>query len=196
MSSTQKTINNKTNTPLSNNTLEADTIIQLGHPTLRKIALPVQGILSDDTQQLINNMLHTVKIAGGVGIAAPQINNSKRIFIMCSKPNQRYPDAPLMEPTAIINPEILTMGHELEKDWEGCLSVPSLRGLVPRHTNIQVSYYDRHANKHNKELSGFIARIFQHEIDHLDGLTFIDRVESVKDLFSEEEWRKQFIKSS
>jgi peptide deformylase len=184
------------NTQKNTTTPEADNIIQLGHPTLRKVAEPIQDIMSEHTQQLINNMLHTVKVAGGVGIAAPQINSSNRVFIMCSKPNQRYPDAPLMEPTAILNPEILTAGSEFEKDWEGCLSVPSIRGLVSRHKYIQVSYYDRHATKHTKELSGFIARIFQHEIDHLDGLTFIDRVESVKDLFSEEEWRKQFINSN
>jgi len=100
-----------------------------------------------------------------------------------------------LEPTTTINPEILLTGDKLEKDWKGCLSVPLLRGLVPRYKNIEVSYYDAQANKHTKEFSGFIARIFQHEIDHLDGLTFIDRVESVKDLFSEEEWRKQFVKS-
>ncbi|WP_426358380.1 peptide deformylase [Pseudocolwellia sp. HL-MZ19] len=168
-------------------------IIQLGHPTLRKIAEPVQDILSEATQQLINNLLDTVKSAGGVGIAAPQIDISQRIFIMCSKPNQRYPNAPLMKPTAIINPKIIAHGNETEKDWEGCLSVPSIRGLVPRYNSIHVSYYDQQDNKHNKDLSGFLARIFQHEIDHLDGLTFIDRVESGKDLFSEEEWRKQFV---
>ena len=168
-------------------------IIQLGHPTLRKIAEPVHDILSETTQQLINHLFETVKKAGGVGIAAPQIDISERIFIMCSKPNQRYPDAPLMEPTAIINPKIIAHGDEVEKDWEGCLSVPSIRGLVPRYNSIHVSYYDQYDNKHNKDLSGFLARIFQHEMDHLDGLTFVDRVESGKDLFSEEEWRKQFI---
>lgn len=167
-------------------------IIQLGHATLKKVAEPVTHILSDNTQQLIKNMLTTVKVAGGVGIAAPQINISKRIFIMCSKPNQRYPNAPLIEPTAIINPEILDANSEQEKDWEGCLSVPSIRGLVPRYKTINVSYFDLSGNKHNKELTGFLARIFQHEIDHLDGLTFIDRVESVKDLCSEEEWYKQY----
>jgi len=183
---------NKTDNP----TAEICNIIQLGHPTLRKKAEPVNDILSEDTQKLIRSMLTTVKVAGGVGIAAPQIDISQRIFIMCSKPNQRYPDAPLMEPTAIINPEIIAKGDELEKDWEGCLSVPSLRGLVPRHKHIEVSYYDAHGNKHTKKFSGFIARIFQHEIDHLDGLTFIDRVESVKDLFSEEECREQFINTT
>ena len=168
-------------------------ILQLGNPVLAQIASPVEKIMSDATQQTIDMMLTTVAKAGGVGIAAPQINISQRIFIMCSKPNKRYPEAPLMQPTAIINPEIITTSKEQEKDWEGCLSVPSIRGLVPRYKTIKVSYFDLQGNKHNKELSGFLARIFQHEIDHLDGLTFIDRVESVQDLCSETEWYKQYV---
>ena len=99
----------------------------------------------------------------GIGIAAPQIHHSDRIFIMCSKPNARYPDAPLMAPTAIINPEILHGSSDKVKGWEGCLSVPSMRGLVPRHTEITVRYFDQQANEQQKELTGFIARIFQHE---------------------------------
>lgn len=180
---------NKINAPVT----KASTIIQLGHPTLRKIAEPVQNVLSEHTQQVINNMLQTVKVAGGVGIAAPQINCSVRIFIMCSKPNQRYPNAPLMEPTAIINPVIIQKSNEMEKDWEGCLSVPSLRGLVPRHKTITVEYIDQKNNKQSKTFTDFVARIFQHEIDHLDGVTFVDRVETPKDLYSESEWFKQFL---
>ena len=96
-------------------------IAQLGHSVLRKRALEVEDILSEECQQLIEKMMSTVSKAGGVGIAAPQIYHSKRIFIMCSKPNARYPDAPLMSPTAIINPEILHASIEKVKDWEGCL---------------------------------------------------------------------------
>jgi len=167
-------------------------VIQLGHPTLRKIAEPVSQITSAETQQLISNMLNAVNTAGGVGIAAPQINISQRIFIMCSKPNTRYPDAPLMTPTAIINPEIISKSEQTEKDWEGCLSVPAIRGLVPRYKSITVKYFDDKGIQHTTTYHDFVARIFQHELDHLDGLTFVDRVESTRDLFSEEEWRKQF----
>jgi peptide deformylase len=167
-------------------------IAQLGHQVLRQRANEVENILSVECQQLINQMMLTVAEAGGVGIAAPQIFHSARIFIMCSKPNVRYPDAPLMPPTAIINPEILNYSSEKIKDWEGCLSVPSMRGLVPRHSQISVRYFDQQANEHKKELSGFIARIFQHELDHLNGLTFIDQLESTNDLISEFEWYQQF----
>jgi len=167
-------------------------IAQLGHVVLRQRAVEVDNILNDECQQLINQMMLAVLEAGGVGIAAPQIHHSVRIFIMCSKPNERYPDAPLMAPTAIINPEILHYSSEKVKGWEGCLSVPSMRGLVPRHCEITVSYFDQQGNKQQKELTGFVARIFQHELDHLNGLTFIDQLESTKDLISEAEWYQQF----
>ena len=169
-------------------------IAQLGHAVLRQRAAEVENILEDECQQLISQMMLAVSQAGGVGIAAPQIHHSKRIFIMCSKPNVRYPDAPLMAPTAIINPEILHSSDEKVKDWEGCLSVPSMRGYVPRHTHIKVRYSDQLGNEQQKELTGFVARIFQHELDHLNGLTFIDQLESTKDLISEEEWYLQFSK--
>ena len=170
-------------------------IAQLGHAVLRQSAAEVENILADECQQLINLMMLAVSEAGGVGIAAPQIHHSVRIFIMCSKPNVRYPDAPLMAPTAIINPEILHYSSEKIKDWEGCLSVPSMRGLVPRHNQITVRYFDQQGNEKKKALTGFIARIFQHELDHLNGLTFIDQLESTKDLISEVEWYQQFAKA-
>ncbi|MGJ8691623.1 MAG: peptide deformylase [Thalassotalea sp.] len=169
-------------------------IAQLGHAVLRQRAVEVENILADDCQQLIQQMMLAVSEAGGVGIAAPQIHHSKRIFIMCSKPNARYPDAPLMTPTAIINPEILHYSTEQEKGWEGCLSVPSMRGLVPRHTQITVRYFDQQGDEQQQVLTGFIARIFQHELDHLNGLTFIDQLESTQDLISEVEWYRQFAK--
>ncbi|WP_114325774.1 peptide deformylase [Candidatus Colwellia aromaticivorans] len=167
-------------------------IAQLGNAVLRQKAAEVQNILADECQKIISQMMLAVSEAGGVGIAAPQIHHSVRIFIMCSKPNTRYPDAPLMAPTAIINPEILHYSSDKVKGWEGCLSVPSMRGLVPRHSQIDVRYFDQQGNEQKKELTGFIARIFQHELDHLNGLTFIDQLESTKDLISEFEWYQQF----
>jgi peptide deformylase len=167
-------------------------IAQLGHAVLRLRAIEVENILADECQQLINKMMLAVSQSGGVGIAAPQIHHSVRIFIMCSKPNTRYPNAPLMAPIAIINPEILHYSTEKVKDWEGCLSVPSMRGLVSRHAQITVRYFDQQGNEQQKELTGFIARIFQHELDHLNGITFIDQLESSKDLISEVEWYQQF----
>lgn len=167
-------------------------IAQLGHPILRSTAQPVDDIHSERCQSIISDMLSAVKAAGGVGIAAPQLHIDVRIFIICSKPNIRYPDAPLVEPQAIINPEILSYGNKIVSDWEGCLSVPSIRGLVPRSEEIKVKYLDEHGVEHTDIFSGFIARIFQHEIDHLNGLTFVDRVKSSSDLISESEWYRQY----
>jgi len=167
-------------------------IAQLGHPILKERTVEVNDIKSPSTQQIIDDMLHTVKLASGVGIAAPQIHQSKRIFIICSSPSSRYPDAPEMQPTAMINPKVTWHGKETTKSWEGCLSVPSLRGLVPRYSSIEISYFDREGNEHHKKYTDFLARVFQHELDHLDGLTFVDRVESVQDLISESEWHRQY----
>jgi len=125
-----------------------------------------------------------------VGIAAPQIAASYRLFIVASRPNARYPHAPEMQPTAMINPRIIANSSEMVKGWEGCLSVPGVRGLVPRYQTIQIEYTDRNGNLQKQELTDFIARIFQHEYDHLEGLVFLDRVENNRDLISEEEYQK------
>jgi peptide deformylase len=123
-----------------------------------------------------------------MGITSPQISVSKRLFIMASKPNNRYPNAPTMKPKAIINPKILAYGEEVEKDWEGCLSLPNVRGLVPRAMEIEVSYFTRKGDEVHEVLEGFLARIFQHEFDHLNGTVFIDRVESTLDIVMEKEY--------
>ncbi|MDK1287952.1 peptide deformylase [Pseudoalteromonas umbrosa] len=171
-------------------------IAQLGHPVLRKEAKVVDNILSDECQMLIEEMMLSVEKANGVGLAAPQIYRSLQVFIMCSKPSVRYPNAPSMAPTAIINPKIIEVSDELEKGWEGCLSVPSMRGLVPRHKRIKVRYYDQQGKRHTRVFDNFIARIFQHELDHLNGLTFIDRLESTQDLVSESYWYENFATKS
>ena len=178
---------------MENAPLHALPIVQLGHQALRKIAAVVEDIQSREVQAIIEQMLVTVKEAGGVGIAAPQMAIDKRIFIVCSKKNERYPDAPDMPATVMINPEITSHGDEMKKDWEGCLSVPSIRGLVPRYQEINVVYHDRENNKHTAIYTGFLARIFQHELDHFNGLTFVDRVENTQDLYSESEWYRQFV---
>ncbi len=109
---------------------------------------------------------------------------------MASQPNKRYPNAPKMQPKAIINPKILSYGDEVEKDWEGCLSLPNVRGKVPRPTKIEVRYLTQNGEVVEEVLEGFLARIFQHEFDHLNGKVFIDRVESTLDIVMEREYRK------
>lgn len=167
-------------------------IVQLGNTVLHQGAKEVDELGSEEAKQLVDSLKEAVDTAGGVGIAAPQIAVNKRVFVISSKPNARYPRAPTMLQKEMINPVLLSHNSIKEKGWEGCLSVPNMRGLVPRYTEITVSYYDLSGKYHQTVLTDFIARIFQHELDHLDGLTFIDRVESVKDLISEKEWFKQY----
>jgi peptide deformylase len=165
-------------------------IIKLGNPILREKAVWVENVQEEKIQNLIDELITLVDQANGVGIAAPQMAASYRLFIVASRPNARYPYAPEMQPTAMINPRIVAHSSEIVKGWEGCLSVPGIRGLVPRYQTIQVEYTDRSGNLQKQELTDFVARIFQHEYDHLEGLVFLDRVENNHDLISEEEYQK------
>jgi len=161
---------------------EVKAIAQLGADVIRQVASEVEEIESKETQTLIDDLLLTCIDSRGMGIASPQISVSKRLFIMASNPNSRYPNAPKMKPKAIINPEILSYSDEVEKDWEGCLSLPNLRAKVPRSVRIEVRYFTREGEEIQEVLEGFLARIFQHEFDHLNGKVFIDRVENTLDV--------------
>jgi peptide deformylase len=168
-------------------------IAQLGDPILRQKANAINKWHDPQLQRLVDDLLITVKQANGVGIAAPQVSQSLQLFIVASRPTLRYPYAPVMEPTPMLNPRILSSSQTTVKDWEGCLSVPDLRGLVPRHQTIQIEYCDRHGQLQTAELTDFVARIFQHEYDHLQGIVFVDQVEDPKDLISEAEYQKLVI---
>jgi len=163
-------------------------IAQLGQPVLREPARAIVNPAYPTVQALIDDMLATVADADGVGIAAPQIYESFSLFIVASRPNPRYPHAPAMTPTAMINPEIVWASAETETAWEGCLSVPGLRGLVSRHQRIGVRYLTRTGELCEEEFSGFIARVFQHEFDHINGLVFLDRVKDSRKLVTEKEY--------
>jgi peptide deformylase len=168
-------------------------VIELGNPLLRDSSQPIRDVQDHQLQWLIDDLIKTAQNANGVGIAAPQVARSERLFIVASRPSPRYPNAPTMEPTAMLNPHILAHSDEVEKGWEGCLSVPGIRGLVPRYREIEVEYLDRRGQLHRQVLTDFVARIFQHELDHLDGLVFLDRVESTQDLMSEKEYQERVI---
>ena len=167
-------------------------IIELGNNILRKEAKTVKRIDDPIIQTLIDDLIHTVYDVNGVGIAAPQVGESLQIFIMAPSPNPRYPEAPEIEPEVIINPTIVSTSDEIEKDWEGCLSIPGIRGLVPRSKSIEVQYYNRDGEKKENTFSDFIARIFQHEYDHLIGTVFLDRLESNNDIITYNEYLKLF----
>ena len=163
-------------------------IAQLGQPVLRQQTRWIEYPADPAVQSLIDDMLATVAEANGVGIAATQVFEPLRLFIVASHPNPRYPRAPVMEPTPMLNPEIVWQSDELEKGWEGCLSVPGIRGLVPRSTRIGVRWLDRNGLQREEELGGFVARIFLHEFDHISSLVFLDRVEDIRELITEKEY--------
>lgn len=165
-------------------------VAQLGAPILREKSKAVKNISDPHIQELIDDLLVTVNDVNGVGIAAPQVYQPHRIFIVASHPNPRYPNAPEMEPTPMINPKIISKSDEVKKDWEGCLSIPGIRGLVPRALDIEVEYTDRNGKKQKAAYSDFVARIFQHELDHLDGIVFLDRMDTTKDIMTDKEYLK------
>lgn len=165
-------------------------IVQLGAEILRLQAKQVQDITSSEIVAIISDMFSTLAVTNGVGIAAPQISASWRMMIIASRPSERYPNAPEMEPVLMVNPSFEPVGNMREKDWEGCLSIPGIRAKVPRFTRIKVKYTNSNGDSVGQVFDGFIARVFQHEYDHLDGLVYLDRVENNRDIISEVEFKK------
>lgn len=171
-------------------------IIELGNKILRTKAKVVSAseIKTKEFQNFCNNLIATCDAKKGVGIAAPQVGVLHRVFIVWSKPSKRYKKAPKMEPLVVINPILKFLGTKKEKSFEGCLSIPGIRGLVSRYKKIEVSYITRDGENRKERYKDFVARIFQHEFDHLNGVVFLDRVDP-KDLVTEKEYQK-IIKSS
>jgi len=163
-------------------------IAQLGAQVLRLQAQIVTDAQNAEIKQIIETLQDTLATTQGVGIAAPQISVSKRIIIVASRPTPRYPSAPLMEPTVMINPSFQTLSDIREKDWEGCLSIPGIRALVPRYKEILINYTNQQGDLVEATLEGFVARVFQHEFDHLEGKVYLDRVEDNRDIFAESEY--------
>ncbi|MCX6764346.1 MAG: peptide deformylase [Candidatus Nealsonbacteria bacterium] len=167
-------------------------IAELGEEVLFRKAKPVKDVNDLEIQELIDDMIATLKHDNGVGLAAPQVFQSLRIIIVWSYPNPRYPDAPEFGPIAIINPEITVLSEEKEKGWEGCLSIPGIRGQVSRYKSIKVNFITRKGARQEATFNGFVARIIQHEEDHLNGkLCFLNVNEDIKDLATDKIWQKQ-----
>lgn len=165
-------------------------IAELGQPILRQKCQEVSNIKDPRIQSLIDNLIATTPEVDGVGISANQVYQPVRLFIIASHPSRRYPKAPKMIPTAMINPILLEHSKDQAKDWEGCLSIPGIRGNIPRFRKVKVEYTSRVGKKVTKTFKGFISRIFQHEYDHINGITFLERLKSTKDIISEKEFQK------
>jgi len=154
-------------------------IVEIGHPVLRERAREVtpDELRSDDVQRLIDDMIDTMRSAEGAGLAANQVGQTVRVAVVeVREGNPRYPYKPLIPLTVIVNPVIEPFDDEIEQINEGCLSVPNLRGEVPRHMSIRLRYTDREGEEHEEVRRGLTAGTFQHELDHLDGTLFVDRV--------------------
>jgi peptide deformylase len=172
-------------------------VARLGHPVLRKIAAPVsrREIQLPSFQKFIDNMIETMKEYDGVGLAADQVHESKQIAVLEVADNRRYPDKPNVPLTILINPTIAPLTEEMEEDWEGCLSIPEMRGRVPRYKSIRVQAIDRHGKELEFIALDFHARVIQHEWDHLNGKVYLDRMSDLSTLTFLTEFARYWIKS-
>lgn len=168
-------------------------IIRMGHPTLREVARPVEAdrINSDWMRALVSDMTETLHDYGGIGLAAPQIGESLRVAIIeIPGGSSRYGEIPPMPLTVFVNPTIEVLDPTAAGYWEGCLSIPGLRGFVERPQRVKVAYTRLDGLADEFELSGFLATVFQHEFDHLDGRLYIDRIKDTQLLAFDEEFER------
>ena len=154
-------------------------ILKMGNPDLLKVSEPID-FEKDDLKTLIEDMKETMKANDGAGLAAPQIGVFKRLVIFGFDTNDRYPEADSIPFTVLINPVITPLSDVKENGWEGCLSVPGLRGVVPRFTHIKYEGYDADGKKFEREVEDFHARVVQHECDHLDGILYPMKIEDYR----------------
>ncbi|MGH7823931.1 MAG: peptide deformylase [Candidatus Binatia bacterium] len=153
-------------------------VARLGHPVLRQYAAPLSlgEIQSQATQKFIDDMIATMKEYDGVGLAADQVHESKQIAVLEVLDNPRYPQKPHVPLTVLVNPQVTPLTEDTEEDWEGCLSIPDLRGKVPRYKSVEVRAQDRNGEQLRFVASDFHARVIQHEWDHLNGKVYLDRM--------------------
>ena len=151
-------------------------ILKMGDPRLLRIAQPVTEFGTSALRELIDDLFETLHAARGAGLAAPQIGVDLALVIFGFKRSERYPDAPPVPETVLLNPEITPLGDEKDEAWEGCLSVPGLRGMVPRYSRIRYTGVDPEGRPIDREVDGFHARVVQHECDHLVGKLYPMRI--------------------
>jgi len=156
------------------------TVLKMGDPRLLQRSVEIDPIDPQQLAPLLTDMWDTMAAENGAGLAAPQIGVMQRLVIFGYEDNPRYPEAPAVPRTVLINPVIEALDDIEEDGWEGCLSVPGLRGIVPRYLNIRYRGFDQFGNEIDREVSGFHARVVQHECDHLDGLLYPQRIRDMR----------------
>ena len=170
--------------------MSAKEILKMGNPLLREVAedFSVEEIKNSETQLLLEDMWHSLAAAGGIGLAAPQIGISKQLAVIkLTEESDRYPDMEDSEAFIIFNPKITVLDKTEQGFWEGCLSVPGLRGFVERPRKIRVDFLDESAKPRSIEAEDFLATVFQHELDHLVGKLYVDRIKDITTLMFEDE---------
>jgi peptide deformylase len=170
-------------------------VARLGHPVLRKPAepVPVDEIRSPEIQRLVDDMVETMREYNGAGLAANQVHTLRRICVIEVHGNPRYPEAPSIPLTVLINPVVTPLTVDMEDGWEGCLSIPDMRGMVPRYSAVRLESYDRAGDKVDLVAKEFFARVIQHETDHLNGLLYVDRMRDLSTLTHLAEWGKYWL---
>ena len=155
-------------------------ILRMGNPLLYQRSVEITEFATPELRALINDMFDTMAENDGAGLAAPQIGVMQRLVIFSVEANPRYPDAETVPRTILINPHIEVLDDEREAGWEGCLSIPGMRGVVSRSSRVRYSGYNEHGEKFSREVSGFHARVVQHECDHLDGVLYPMRIQDIR----------------
>jgi len=167
-------------------------IVRIGEPVLRLVADPVGAdeLATPGFQRFLDDLVETMRAANGAGLAAPQVGVARRVFCVEVRDNPRYPYKPDLDLRVLVNPELRVLSDETFMSYEGCLSIPDLRGLLPRALEVEVAYTDREGNRVVEEVRGLSAGTFQHEQDHLDGILFVDRVEDTRTLTTWDGFRR------
>jgi peptide deformylase len=170
-------------------------VTRLGHPVLRKVTevISVTELQTPAMQKFIDDMVETMKEYDGVGLAADQVHESKQVAVLEVADNPRYPQKPKVPLTVLVNPQITPLSDEMEDDWEGCLSIPDLRGRVPRYKSIRVQALDRNGTKLDFVADDFHARVIQHEFDHLNGKVYLDRMRDLTTLTFLQEFSRYWL---
>lgn len=176
--------------------MSTKTIVRLGTLSLREISTPITTFNTPELKQLEQDLKDTMQEYGGVGIAAPQIGINQRIIVFGFEENERYPNAESIPLTTLINPEWEALTEEQEEDWEGCLSVPGMRGTVKRYKKIRYTGFDVTGEKIERIVEDFHARVIQHEVDHLNGILYIDKISNHKNFGFEEEIKNRMMQET
>ena len=156
-------------------------VLRMGDPRLLEVSLPVERFDTAELRELLTDMQDTMHALNGAGLAAPQIGVPLRVVIFGMQSNPRYPDAEPVPLTVLLNPVLETLGDDIEDGWEGCLSVPGMRGLVPRYKRLRYQGFDASGHAIDRTVDDFHARVVQHECDHLDGVLYPMRVRDLRD---------------